>query len=250
MCSGERLLPSGLLMDELSSTNPAPRSNRILDWLSNRFFSGLFLALPVALTLWIIQVLYSFVNGPFDNVVRALIAAHWIPGSQYFIDNTHGTIPGAGLVLTLILFVFIGVLAGNIIGQHIIGAIENILLNLPVIRSIYPALKQTVEAVRGLGGDDKKSRFSQVVYLNLPGSSMRVIGFVTGRFIAVDGTPHCNIFIPHAPSPLTGFVVIMPQNELVTADLTVEQAMKLIFSLGLVSPSRWSTPKSEESFPK
>ncbi len=206
-------------------------------WTRDRFFLGLCVAIPIALTVWIVNLLYSLINGPLDQVIRHLISEHHLPASEYFKTHYDGTIPGAGFLLTLLLLVLIGVLTGNYVGKKLLGFIDLLFGRVPVVRPIYNAIKQAVEAVQNLSGDDKNATFNQVVYIPYPGTKTQVLGFVTSRFTRPDGTLWCHVFLPNAPSPLAGFVLIVPESELVLADITVEQATKIILSCGLVTPN-------------
>jgi uncharacterized membrane protein len=210
---------------------------RLVQWFSRRFFTGLFVVLPIALTVWIVQILYGLINGPLDRVIRLLIAHNHVPGAQFFQVNTDGTIPGAGFLLAIVLLVLIGVVVSNFFGRQIINWIDQVLLNLPVVKTIYNALKQAAQAVQDFsGGEDGKPKFSRVCYVPMPGGSGHLIGFVTSDFIKPDGRIYSSVFLPTSPSPLTGFVVIYPAEDIVLADLSVEQATKMILSFGLVTP--------------
>jgi len=211
-------------------------------WLRDRFLAGLFAILPLILTWWLIQFIYNLINGPADHFIRQLVAAHQVPGSDYFIARQGGTIIGAGFVLTLLLILLIGIVAGHLLGQRLFLGIEALLLRIPVVKGIYQSLRQAVQAVQQFGGEGQEARFRQVVYVTFPGVELRLIGFVTGRFVGGDGKAMATVFVPHAPSPLSGLLFVVPEGSLVLApDLTVEQAMKMVLSLGLI------TPGSEES---
>lgn len=205
--------------------------------LRNKLLVGLFVTLPIGLTIWIIHLLYSWINGPLDQIVRLLIRNHLIPGSHYFIDYHEGTIPGAGFIITLILLILIGLLVENWIGKGLLRIIDSFFQRIPVVRPIYSSIKQAFEAFQNLGGKGESgtSAFRQVVYVPYPYGSAKLLGFVTNRIVKPDGEIDCYIFLPTAPSPLTGFVIILPEKELIPAPFTVEQATKLILSFGLVS---------------
>jgi uncharacterized membrane protein len=209
-------------------------SQRVIGWLSRRFFAGFFIVLPIAATIWIVQILYGLINGPLDQVIRHLVARHSVPGSEFFIANTDGTIPGAGFTLALLVFIVVGTLVGNFFGRQLMGWIDHLLLNLPVVKVIYNAFKQVVEALQDFGGD--KPKFSRVCYVPMPGGPGHMLAFVTSDFEKPDGTKCSSVFLPSAPSPLTGLVIIYKTEDLVLAEFTVEQASKMIVSFGLVAP--------------
>ena len=205
------------------------------EWLRDKLIVGLFVILPIAITFWILHLLYTWINGPLDRVIQVLIEHQLIPGSTYFIENHGGTIPGAGFLITLTLLILIGVLVENWLGKKLLSFIDSFFQRLPVVRPIYGSIKQAFEAFQSIGGTSTSSSFRQVVYVPYPFGSAKLIAFVTNRIVRSDGTVDCYLFLPTAPSPLTGFVLIIPEKELIPCELTVEQATKLILSFGLVS---------------
>ncbi len=205
------------------------------EWLRDKLIVGLFVILPIAITFWILHLLYTWINGPLDRVIQVLIEHQVIPGSTYFIENHGGTIPGAGFLITLTLLILIGVLVENWLGKKLLSFIDSFFQRLPVVRPIYGSIKQAFEAFQSIGGASASSSFRQVVYVPYPFGSAKLIAFVTNRIVRSDGTVDCYLFLPTAPSPLTGFVLIIPEKELIPCELTVEQATKLILSFGLVS---------------
>jgi uncharacterized membrane protein len=212
---------------------------RCIDWLSSHLFSGLFITSPIVLTIWIISLFYQWINGPFDRIIRKIIKHNpdHFPLHDFFVQNYEGTIPGAGFILTIALFIIIGVLTRNFVGQQIIHLFDQVLIKLPLVGSIYNGLKQAAQTIQNFGNDDTKEKFRRVVYMQLfPGNDARLLGFVTSEFQGSDGVTYCNVFVPHAPSPLTGFLFVQPAKSLQVSEITVEQASKLIVSCGLVPP--------------
>jgi uncharacterized membrane protein len=218
-----------------SSTDPS-FFHQAGTWLRNKFLAGLFVVLPIAATVWLINLLYNLINGPFDQVVRALVARDGLPMSDYFQKHHDGTIPGAGFILTLLLILMIGVLAGNFFGRQVLLMVEHILARIPLINSVYFSLKQAIEALKGTGQEAGKPKFSQVVYVPMPGSEANLIGFVTGEFVNPFGVACSQVFVPNSPAPYAGFLLVIPNDKLVKADMTVEQATRSILSIGLVAP--------------
>lgn len=132
---------------------PTPETKPFFSWLRNRFLTGLFTVLPVLLTYWIIRFVYNVVNGPADRYIRALVENHLLPGSDYFLAHHEGTIPGAGFAVTLLLIFLIGIVASHLVGQRFFHFLETIFLRIPVVKVIYQALRQAVQAVQQIGGD-------------------------------------------------------------------------------------------------
>ena len=221
----------------IGSPEPPPPKKTFLAWTRDRFLAGLFAVLPLVLTYWLINIVYNFVNGPADRMIRQMIQSRVIPGSDYFIRHQGGTIPGGGFIVTLLLILVIGIVAGHFVGQRLLQAVDDILLRIPVVKVIYQALRQAVQAVQQIGGDKRGNQFRQVAYLPIPGSDAKAFGFVTGKFQGENGQTLVTVFMPHAPSPLTGIIFVIPEEKLqISTALTVEQATKIVISLGLITP--------------
>jgi uncharacterized membrane protein len=207
------------------------------EWVRDRFVAGLFIVVPVALVFWIVKVLYSTINEPADSVVRGLIEDKLLPGSAYFIQHHHGTIPGAGFLITLLLVLVTGIFVRNYLGRRIVLYLDQLLTAVPIVKTIYTSLQQVVQAFQQFGDKSNPQKFSQVVLVPFSGSDSYSIGFLTGRFRDPAGQEYANVFVPTPPNPFNGLLVVAPIERLVKIDyLTVEQATKMIISLGLVTP--------------
>jgi uncharacterized membrane protein len=121
-----------------------------------------------------------------------------------------------------------------VIGSRLVVAMDKLMLSIPVISFIYKSLKQVIEAFRGFGGP---RNFKRVVYIEYPSPGMRLIGFVTGQYAdpKTAASMSC-VFIPGALSPMTGLLIVTETSKLIDAPLSIEEAMKMIFSGGLIGP--------------
>jgi len=213
-------------------------------WLRNKFFAGLAIALPLLITFWIVNTGYHLLHGwsvpTLDFIARLL---NDIAGST-IIDPASDTfkhvVTFVGFLIPVLAFVALGVMATNVLGVRVVTAMDRLLLNVPIVSFIYKTLKQVIDGFKGLGG---KQNFKRVVYVDYPSGDMKMLGFVTGQFL----DPQQNkilaaVFIPGALSPMTGLLLVVPIEQVTDAPLTVEDAMKLIFSGGLVVPTRLAAP--------
>lgn len=228
-------------------------------WVRNKLVTGLVVALPLVATIWVVITIFNFIDGRFAPVVRTFATANqeWIPGfllqelspartefnplTREFetIPATY-TILGAGFVLTIIVLVLLGVLFSNVVGKSVLNWLDGLMSRIPVISTLYNAIKQVIEAVQFIGRKDRMS-FSKVALINYPAMRGKLIGFVTNTVTLADGNRAALIFLPTAPNPLTGFVVAVPYEELEISDMTVEEGTKLIVSMGLVAPPIFSS---------
>lgn len=230
---------------------PPPSSQPLLSrspfvWLRNKFLAGLAIALPLLVTFWIMQSGYHLLHGwsvPVLNFIAELVnelAGHMVldPNSETF----ELYVKFLGFLIPLIAFVALGLMATNVLGVRVVSAVDSLLLKLPIVSFIYKSLKQVIDGFKGLGGGQN---FKRVVYVDYPGGDMKLLGFVTGQYLdpQLDKVVAA-VLVPGAMS-MTGLLLVVPIEQLTDAPLTVEDAMKLIFSGGLVVPSRLVLPASK-----
>ncbi|MGF1657980.1 MAG: DUF502 domain-containing protein [Rubrimonas sp.] len=194
-------------------------------WRRN-FLTGLVVIAPLYLTFWIIS---SFVNL-IDAKAAKLIPAAWNP--QAYVD-----IPGIGLVVFVVIAALIGALAKNLIAAQAIRWGEQMLDRLPVVRSIYNAIKQIAETVLV----QSKSSFEKACLVEYPRRGLWVIAFIATRTRGevhhrLGGADKLCLFMPTTPNPTTGFLFFAAREDVIELDMTVEEAAKLVISAGLVSP--------------
>ncbi|XBQ15894.1 MAG: DUF502 domain-containing protein [Oceanicaulis sp.] len=203
----------------------------MLRWLRNRFLTGVVVAAPIAITVWLI---YTFV-GFVDRVIKPLIPDRYNPESYLPF-----AIPGMGLLIAILGLTLLGALAANIFGRTLIDIGERIVNSVPLIRNIYSALKQIVETVF----QGQQNSFKEVVLVEYPMKGSYAVAFVASRGRGVirevvgKGGPVIGVFIPTTPNPTSGFLLFVPEASVVKLDLTVEEAAKLIISFGMVTPER------------
>lgn len=190
--------------------------------LKTIFTTGFLTILPLAVTIYVFYVIFSFL----ENLVGGLIES---------VFNFH--IPGIGFASGLLLILLIGFIASNIIGNRLINFFDRIFQRVPITRGIYTSAKQIIDAFTLQG----KNAFQQVVLLEYPRKGLYVIGFVTGqsRGEIQERTAEetLNIFIPTTPNPTSGMLILAPKHEVTELKMTVEEGMKVIISGGLFSPA-------------
>jgi uncharacterized membrane protein len=193
--------------------------------LKRYFLTGLLVITPIWGTVLILKTLFTTVDGILGDMLSRMV----IP--NYYV-------PGLG-ILTLILLIFTtGLLAANFIGGQIVKLWEELLHRVPVVRGIYSTLKSMMDIV----SFKEKERYNRVVLIQFPKNGHYCFAFVTGvthsdvQHISAD--PLLNVYVPTSPNPTSGYFLLVPEKEVVTVDISVEEAMKLIVSGGLYSPTQ------------
>ena len=201
----------------------------MLRWLRNSLLTGIVVATPVAVTIWLV---YTFINF-VDSTVKPLIPARYNPES--YLDFA---IPGMGLLIAILGLTLLGALAANIFGRTLISIGERLVNSLPLVRNIYSALKQIVETVMA----GKEQSFKEVVLVEYPMAGHHAVAFVSahakGSIAHHLGEDVIGVFVPTTPNPTSGFLLFTPRRKTIKLDMTVEEAAKLIISFGLVTPDR------------
>jgi uncharacterized membrane protein len=202
-------------------------------WLRNKFLAGLALVIPMLVTIWILKVIHDFLHSLSAPLL--LIIMQWVDPTITADDPSFKEfVSFVGFLLPILLVLAMGVLATNFIGARLVVGLDKLMLSIPIISFIYKSLKQVIESFRGFGGS---RNFKRVVYVEYPSPGMKLIGFVTGQYPDPKTKAHMScVFLPGALSPMTGLLIVTETTRLEDAPLSVEDAMKMIFSGGLIGP--------------
>jgi uncharacterized membrane protein len=169
---------------------------------------------------------------------------------QLFGTENPIQIPGLGVILTILVLLITGVLAANIVGRAFVGGWESILDRIPVVRSVYGAAKNFAEIVFS----DSSQSFKNVLLIQYPREGLYSLAFQTatelGEVQGRTGEEIVCCFVPTTPNPTSGFIVIVPKKDVTVLDMEVDEALKMIISLGVVVPTWHKDPTGELPFPK
>ena len=191
--------------------------------------TGLVIAGPIGITLWIA---WSFIKW-IDQLVKPLIPAIYNPETYLPIE-----VPGVGLIAAVFGLVMIGFLAANIMGRTIFGLGEQILSRMPIIRSVHSGLKQIFETVLSQSG----TTFQRAGLIEYPRRGLWAVVFIATEAkgetaVKLNGEDKMlSVFLPTTPNPTSGFLLFVPESDVIELDMSVEDAAKLVISAGLVAP--------------
>lgn len=195
-----------------------------------RLVAGLLVVFPIFATFIVIKFVFSLLGGVLSPVVRkTLIVMGYVPGNIRFDDFI---ITSFALVLTFVLLYFIGVFATNVFGKFMLGFFEAVLHKTPIINKVYKSSKKLIELVSLPG----RKAFKRVVFVEFPRAGMKVISFVTGGIKCNDGAELTSVFIPTTPNPTSGFLIYLPESDIVETNMTIEEGMKLVISGSILVP--------------
>jgi uncharacterized membrane protein len=196
--------------------------------LRNYFLTGLVVAGPVAVTAWLIWWFVTWV----DNLVRPLIPIAYRPETYLPI-----ALPGFGLIIAFVALTLLGFLTANLVGSSVVSFGEGLLSRMPIVRPIYRTTKQIFQTLFSAG----ESSFRRVGLVEFPAPGMWSLVFLTqppSPPIAahLPQTEHISAFLPCTPNPTTGFFFYVPRADVIDLDISVEQAMSLLISAGIIQP--------------
>ncbi len=209
--------------------------------IRNYFLTGLVVAGPVAITIWLT---WSFITW-VDGLVRPLVPTAYQPETYL-----PWKIPGTGLVIAFVALTLLGFLTANLVGRKLVELGERVLNRMPLVRSVYKGLKQVFETLFSESG----SSFRTVGLVEFPAPGMWSLVFLSqppsAEITAVLPNPeeHVSVFLPCTPNPTTGFFFYLPRSAVIELNIPVEAAAKLIMSAGLIQPDGGEAQKKLAAF--
>lgn len=197
------------------------------------FITGLLLWIPVVITIWVLEVIVTTLDQSL-----ILLPETWQP--KELIGRS---IPGLGVLLTGLVLFLTGLLARNIIGERLVRVWESILGQIPIVRTIHSSVKQVSDTILSPNGQ----AFRQALLVQYPRAGVWTIAFQTGtpaaevrRHIQTDMVA---VYVPTTPNPTSGFFLMLPRAEVIELDMSVDEALKYVVSMGVVAPGdRGATP--------
>jgi uncharacterized membrane protein len=197
--------------------------------------TGLLIWVPLAATLWVLELIVTAMDQTL-----LLLPTGWQPKQLFGFG-----VPGLGLLLSALVVLVTGVLAHNFIGRQLVLWWEGLLSRIPIVRSIYSSVKQVSDTMLS----PKGNAFRQAVLIEFPQRGQWAIGLVVGApgpALTRDlGADMLTVFVPTAPNPTSGYTILVPPSDVKELDITVDEALKFVISLGVVAPSeaRLRTPR-------
>jgi uncharacterized membrane protein len=191
-------------------------------------------------TVWV----FRFLTRILDNSL-VLLPPSWRPEAIF-----GHYVPGVGIALSLLLLFVTGLIARNLFGKRIVTGIEDMVRRIPVVGAVYGGAKSFSETVL----TDKGRSFKQVVMVEFPRKGIYSIGFITSHELEevqakTEQDVTC-VFVPTTPNPTTGFIVLVPKDEVVMLDMTVDEAFKMLLTLGVVVPTWKNKPVDSRLAPQ
>lgn len=198
------------------------------------FVSGILVWIPVVVTIFAIRFLVGLFNNGYNTIP-----------ARFRLDQLLGVhIPGLGIIITVLIIIFTGMFAANFLGKRLMALGDKVIGKIPLVRTIYLGVKQILDTMFRSEG----KAFRKVLLVEYPRKGLWSIAFQTGT-----GSPEVNpeitgntedevvtIFIPTTPNPTSGFLMMVAKKDVKELDISVDQALKFVISLGVVQPSKFN----------
>jgi uncharacterized membrane protein len=206
-------------------------TKKIFKHLRTKILAGILVILPLGITFFILK----FVFNTLDTILDPLI-----PEVTVSLFRRVFHLPGIGTISFFLLLYLIGVIATNVLGRKLVNWADRLFTNIPVVKNIYLSSKQLTDAF----STSRKGAFRQAVFVEFPREGNYVLGFVTNELTDLEQQKRVTVFVPTAFVPPQGFLLFLPKEKILPSQLTIEEAIKTIMSVGIVTPHTLSVPLS------
>jgi len=206
-------------------------TKKLLRHLRAKIFAGILVILPLGITFLVLD----FVFNALDNILGPIM-----PHVEVYLLNRKFFLPGIGFVAFFLLLYLIGIIATNVLGREVVHWGDRLFTTIPVVKNIYTAAKQLTDAFSAT----RKGSFRQAVFVEFPQEKNYVLGFVTNEVANLEAQSKVAVFIPTAFVPPQGFLVFLPREKIIPSGMSIEEAIKAIMSVGIVTPPNLSASLS------
>ena len=197
---------------------------RLFKHLRSKIFAGILVTLPLGITFLVLKFVFNALDGILDPLM---------PKVSVYLFQRHISIHGLGVISFFLLLYLIGVVTTNVLGRKLVSWADRLFVNIPVVKNIYLSSKQLTDAF----STTKKGSFRQAVFVEFPREGNFVLGFITNELTDLENEKMITVFIPTAFAPPAGHLLFLPKEKILPSQMTIEEAIKTIMSVGIVTPS-------------
>lgn len=215
-------------------TEQMVESGKVSKALKKYLITGVLVWLPIAVTIWVI----TYIVSASDQLIN-LLPSHWQP--KYFLGFN---IPGLGVIVAVVVLFITGLFAANVLGKRIISAWDALLGRIPVVKSIYSSVKKVSESLLS----DSSRSFKTPVLVQFPQPNIWTLAFVSGHIPLSlkqglpEGDEYISVYVPTTPNPTGGYYIMVKKSDVREVDMSVDEALKYVISLGMVMPDDLEKP--------
>jgi uncharacterized membrane protein len=204
-------------------------TKKFLKHLRTKIFAGILVVLPLGITFFVLKLVFNTLDSILDPL---------IPDINISLFHRVFHLPGIGIISFFFLLYLIGLVTTNVLGRELISWGDRLFTTIPVVKNIYTSSKQLTDAFSAT----RRGSFRQAVFVEFPQEGNYVLGFVTNELTDIERQTKVTVFVPTAFVPPQGFLLFLPKEKLLPSQLTIEEAIKAIMSVGIVTPQTLSVP--------
>ena len=193
--------------------------DKVLDHLKGKFATGLFIVIPVGITIFILKFLFNFADGILGSFLDDLFS---------YLIHHEAHLPGLGMITGAVVIYLTGLLATIVFGHQFLRLGDEVLSRIPLVKSIYTSSKQLMTVFK-----EGKTSYRRAVFVEWPRRGVRAVGFVTAE-VEQAGEKLVVVYVPTMPNPTSGFALFFREDEVLESGMTVEEAVKFVVSGGVV----------------
>ena len=197
---------------------------KIFKHLRAKIFAGILVILPLGITVLVLNFVFNALHSTLDPLM---------PEVSVYLLQRDISIPGLGIIGLFLLLYLLGMIATNVLGRKLIHWTDKLFINIPVVKNIYSSSKQLTDAF----STTKKGSFRQAVFVEFPQEGNFVLGFITNELTDLEDGKKITVFVPTGFAPPAGHLLFLPREKVFPSQMTVEEAIKTIMSVGIVTPS-------------
>jgi uncharacterized membrane protein len=206
-------------------------AKKIFKHLRTKIIAGILVILPLGITVFILKFVFTALDsrvGPIGPEVTRFLFGRELP------------IPGLGIIIFFLVLYLLGLITTNVMGRKLVGWGDRFFTNLPIVKNIYLSSKQLTDAF----SETRKGSFRQAVFVEFPQEGSFVLGFITNELADLTTQTKVTVFVPTAFVPPQGILLFLPKERIIPSQMTIEEAIKTIMSVGIVTPLSLSIPLS------
>lgn len=194
--------------------------------LKRYFITGLLVVVPIWGTILVLKTLFVTLDGILGDIPEKYLTQRYVPG--------------VGILVLFLLIILAGLLATNIMGRRVVTLWEDLLQRVPLVRGIYTTIKSMMDVLSFQEKTAEAKKYSRVVMIEFPRKGQYALALVTGvtpgevQDISPDRV--INVYVPTSPNPTSGYLLFVPESELIPVSMSVDEAMKMMFSGGMYTP--------------
>jgi len=199
--------------------------------LKRYFITGLLVVVPIWGTILVLKTLFVTFDGLLGDIPEKYVTQQYVPG--------------LGILLLFVVILLAGLLATNIMGRRVVAMWEDLLQRVPLVRGIYATIKSMMDVLAFQDSGTGKAKYSRVVMIEFPRKGQYALALVTGvtpgevQGISTDRV--INVYVPTSPNPTSGYLLFVPESELIPVNMSVDEALKMMFSGGMYTPPTTET---------